>query len=388
MFKKISQSLALQFTVFVLLLLLLNGTVFIITDYGNEKRQMYARLDHQMELIQNAIPDILIGKTNDLFIPHIERLRVMDINETTVFSGDLYEDVFFEPGNGFSRAVIGNEKFMLLTSPIIENDEIVGYIQIAEPEHTPLEAMTPKIVLTIVISLLISLLTFMIGKRFAKKSLQPAQDMLERLEQFTQDASHELRTPLAVLGSSLDLALKTKDYGKGIESAKEDLKQISELVERLLEIANVGHLALEKKSIDVSELLKKAALRFKPLADASAVTLHKDIAEGIRVESDLTLLNQIVWNLLSNAIKFSRSGGSIFIKLSQQSISITDEGIGIAKSDLPHIFERFYQVDRSRTKSGYGLGLSFVKKIIEMHEWNIRVTSEKNKGTTFEVFFS
>ncbi len=387
MFKKIERSLALQFTGFVFLLLMVNGAVFLIIDFGNEIRQMHARLQNQMSLIQTALPDIFMGKTDELFLPHVERLRVVNQNGESIFSGELFEDLPFVQTEGFSSAVIGQEEFSLLTETMVENGETVGYVQIAEPEFAVMRNLQLRFLLYMLVSILISLLTYLFGRRFAKKSLRPAEAMLIRLEQFTQDASHELRTPLAVLGSTLDLALKTKRCEEGILSAKEDLKQISALVERLLELARAGHFALERSSLDLSSLVKESLLKFKPLAKSASITLLSNIEPHVLVFADSVLLQQVLSNLLSNGIKFTKAGGTVEVSLTRHSLAVADTGIGISAEHLPHMYERFYRADSSRSTKGFGLGLSFVKQIVDMHGWTILVESKEGKGTTFTVLF-
>lgn len=387
MFKKIERSLALQFTGFVFLLLMINGAMFLIVDFGNQIRQIHARLQNQMSLIQTALPDIFMGRTDELFLSHIERLRVVSEDGEPIFSGELYEDIPFLQTEGFSTAVIGQEQFTLLTEAMVENGEVVGYVQIAEPEFAAMRNLRLRLLLYMLVSVLVSLLTYLFGRRFAKKSLRPAEAMLIRLEQFTQDASHELRTPLAVLGSSLDLALKTKRYEEGILSAKEDLKQISDLVQRLLELARAGHFALSRSDLDLSSLVTDSLTKFTSLAKTASITLRSKIEPHVKVNADNVLLHQVLSNLLSNAIKFTKAGGTVEVTLTRQSLTVSDTGIGISAEHLPHIYERFYRADSSRSTRGFGLGLSFVKQILSMHGWMISVESKEGEGTTFTILF-
>ncbi len=387
MFQKIGRSLALQFTGFVFLLILMNGVVFLIVDFGNEVRQTHDRLMTEMEEVQAWLPDMLSGIEDVPHTSHPERLRIIDEHGMPVFIGELFRDLPIEIDAGFSVWMIGNEDFVVLSTPIMDNGKESGMVHIAQPEHAFTRNVAFRSLLYFLVSILISFFTFLVGKHFVRKSLKPAEDMLERLEQFTQDASHELRTPLAVLGSSLDLALKAKTYEMGIVSAKEDLRQISGLVERLLETARSGNVQLHRCDIDLSLLIQESTKKIKVLADAKSITIKKNILDGIRVEGDAILIGQVFSNILSNAVKFSREGGEVIVTLREESFSVTDRGIGINAHDLRNIFERFYQADSSRTHEGYGLGLSFVKKIIERHGWKITVESEPEKGSTFTVFF-
>jgi signal transduction histidine kinase len=210
----------------------------------------------------------------------------------------------------------------------------------------------------------------------------------QRLEQFTQDASHELRTPLASLNSSLDLALRTKNYEKGILSAKEDLQEVSSLVERLLELARLDRLVLSPSLVDASELMASIVDRHREAAMKRSVTIALHAAPDVRVHADAALLRQLVSNLLTNAIKFSKSeGGTVDVTLSGERLVISDNGIGIASEHLAHIFDRFYQADTSRSEDGYGLGLALVKRIADLHQWTVHADSTYGKGSVFTVNF-
>ena len=118
------------------------------------------------------------------------------------------------------------------------------YLQIVRPERIDVHELPGEAMLFGIVAIVVTLLTFVFGLVFARRSLAPAEAMFVRLRQFTHDASHELRTPLAAIGSSLDLALKTGDYEREIRAAKSELKQGSRLIERLLQLAELDELAL------------------------------------------------------------------------------------------------------------------------------------------------
>lgn len=387
MFKKIGRSLALQFTLFVFLLFMLNGVIFLIVDFGNDIHQARMRLAEEMSAVQARLADAMNGVGEIPLVPHPERLRIVDAAGTTVYSGELFADLPLEKEAGFSVWTIGREEFIILTDSITQDGEITGYVQIAAPEHASIGDLPLRALVYMLVSILISLLTYVVGKHFVKKSLRPAEAMLVRLEQFTQDASHELRTPLSVLGSSLDLALKTGRHEEGIVSAKEDLKKISGLVEKLLELARSGTLALEHVTVDLSALVRDAVENIRPLADDADISLNLEIETNVNVKGDGGLLHQALSNLLLNAIKFTKAGGTVTATLTREALHIADTGIGISEKELPHLFERFYQADSSRSKEGFGLGLSLVKQIVDLHEWTIDVESEQEKGSVFTIFF-
>ncbi len=385
MFKRISYTIALQFTVFVFILFLVNGAVFLIADISNENRQAAQRLDRTARMVMDHLTSDDSGLDDALPPPVRERVRVVGLNNAPIYSGTFFRGIPFINTDRMTDITMGGEQYNLLTMPFVRDGQQIGYVQVAEIERQSFSDLPLRALMYLLISIAVSGLTFVVGLFFARRSLKPAVETMQRLEQFTQDASHELRTPLAVLNSSLDLSLKSKKYQEGILSAKEDVKEISILVERLLELARLDTFTLERKPVDLSTLLTETAEKYTVLATEKEVTIKTHIAPNISVEGDITFLRQVVSNLLSNAIKFNKEKGMIDVRLQKNMLEISDTGIGIARSDLPHIFDRFYQADTSRTKEGFGLGLALVKKIIDAHGWTIDVKSTKKTGTTFVI---
>lgn len=233
----------------------------------------------------------------------------------------------------------------------------------------------------------------------AGRTLRPIKEMVDEQNRFITDASHELRTPLTALRSEIEVNLR--DEKLTIEDAKKLLASNLEEVDNLQALSdNLLLLAQNKKPNDISvsqpvaisEIIKKAMHKVQSLAKKKDITLHRKNLGKYTVIGDAQHLIQLFVILLENAIKYSPEKTTVTITAESLDhsilIQVTDQGIGIEKKDMPHIFDRFYRADSSRTKqdvSGYGLGLSIAKKIIEAHNGDIRVTSEKNKGTTFTI---
>ncbi len=387
--RRISYRIALQFTAFVFGLLVINGALFLAVDIVNAGRLAHLRLMNHASGFTQQHSEVAPEGLGAFLPPMLrERTRIADPEGNSVYAGELFSDVPFSSAPEFSSARIHGEEYTIFTAPILQDEHVVGYMQIADTARIPRRDLPERVLLFLVLSAAVSALTFFVGLYFARKSLAPAEETMERLAQFTQDASHELRTPLAVLNSSLDVALKSKNYKEGIESAKDDVKQISVLVERLLELTRLDSFALDCTRVDLSQMLTEAAEKFSHLAKEKSIRLESDIAPGISIQADATLLRQITTNLLSNAIKFNHSGGTVIVRLTKKAFTITDTGIGISPEDLPHLFDRFYQADGSRSRGGLGLGLALVKRIVDLHDWKIGVESEEGQGTTFKVTFS
>lgn len=387
MFKKISFMIALQFTAFVFLLFLVNGLIFLGIDFQNAQRQTAGRLLGTADFVLGQfVPGRGIPITS---IPPMvrDRVRIADSKGEVLFEGGLFESVPFTTEEGLSDIRIQNDEYAVLTTKIHYQGDLAGYIQVADVERQQFRDLPSRVFLYLFVSVVISLLTFGVGRFFARRSLAPAERMVTKLEQFTQDASHELRTPLAALNSSLDLALKTESYKEGIVSAKEDLQQVLILVERLLEIARLEQFIIRPEIIDASALIRDVVERHKPLAAEKGVSIETDMDEAYSIKADPSLLRQVLNNLLSNAIKYNKSGGKVTVELRKGKLTVGDTGIGITKDDMPHIFDRFYQVDDSRSRGGFGLGLSLVRKIVDVHGWDLVVKSTEGEGSRFIIAF-
>jgi signal transduction histidine kinase len=387
MFKRIGYRIALQFTAFVFLLLVINGSLFLAADFNNARHQSQERLTRTMGTIvnrpQQSLQDLLL-----LMPPMMrDRARILDNEGKSIYEGAFFVGIPFSGKEGFSDWMIQNEQYRVLTASIMEQSGRAGYLQILDIERFQRGDLPLRALLYIIVSAGISAVTFLVGAFFARRSLLPAEAVMERLEQFTQDASHELRTPIAVLNSSLDLALRSGKHQEGIVSAKEDLRQISVLVERLLDLARLDTFTLLREKVDLTDLLTQSVEKQRLLADERGMTIDAEIAPDITVTGDPALLRQVIANLLSNAIKFNAERGRITVKLTKSTLTIEDTGIGISADHLPHIFDRFYQADESRARGGLGLGLALVKRIVDLHGWTIDAKSTVGKGTAFVIRF-
>jgi len=388
MFKKISYLLALQFTAFVFVLLLINGSLFLAADFRNAHQQTQRRLGTSLRLVLERIEPDTFRLAAPLPPMIREHVRVLDANGSIMYTGDLFSGIPFEPNRELKTVTIQGEQYTILTTTILRHERLSGYVQIADLERLQLGDIPRRATLYIMLSVIVSVLTFMVGLFFARRSLRPAVSMVEQLEQFTQDASHELRTPLAVLNSSLDLALRNENYKEGLVSAKQDVKEISVLVERLLELARLDKFTLERESVDLSALVRDSVEKYKLLAEEKGLTIDANVKDGVHVHGDQALLRQVLGNLLSNAMKFNKEKGAIRVKLADKGLTVEDTGIGIDPQDLSRIFNRFYQADTSRANDGFGLGLALVKRIVDLHGWSITAKSKPGEGTAFTIHFS
>jgi len=213
---------------------------------------------------------------------------------------------------------------------------------------------------------------------------------------FVADASHELRTPLAVLISDAQTTLARErsaaEYRETVESCLQTAQQMRRLADSLLELARLdsGEERIKHEVFDLAQVVHECVGLVKPLAAARGLKIHDELAP-LRCVGDPQRIGQVVTNLLSNAIHFNREGGEIRVtaKADKQEVHLTvaDTGEGIPAEALPHLFERFYRVDKSRSRAsgGTGLGLAISKAIMDAHGGALRVASEPGVGSSFTV---
>lgn len=233
---------------------------------------------------------------------------------------------------------------------------------------------------------------------------------LERMfalqKQFVADASHELRTPLTGLGGSLEMLLLEVDNGDAAAKRRlvlgmyNEVERMQRLVSDLLVLSRLdeGQVKLRKTRIDLCQLLTNVKEQADILAQGQHITLDLP-KQPLSIEGDSDQLRRVFLNLIENAIKFTPPGGDITLgALGKQCegrslacVEITDTGLGIPASALPHIFDRFYRVDQARTRttaqSGSGLGLSIAQGLVQAHGGTITLTSTPNQGTTIILQF-
>lgn len=241
------------------------------------------------------------------------------------------------------------------------------------------------------------------GRRQAK-ALVLLNDVTEmqRVElmrrEFVSNASHELRTPISAISASVD-ALKAGALNdpqlatEFLDRISADAARMERMVKELLELSRLqsGQTRLTFSSVDPREAVEDAVDRFRPMADRAGVSVTAITDPQLpRINADVDKLDQVLSNLLTNAIKATPTGGAIEITASSVprgiEIRVHDTGHGIEPEHLPHIFERFYKADPSRSDEGTGLGLAITRQIVERHGGDIHVESVAGEGATFIVF--
>ncbi len=232
----------------------------------------------------------------------------------------------------------------------------------------------------------------------ARRTMRPIEDAVETQHRFTADASHELRTPLAAMKTEIEVGLRDKKLTKDeaialLQSNLEEVDRLGGLAEGLLTLSQADK-AVMLAPVSLEEVAAKVAKRLKSLADVKKIAIVKDLRPVI-VQGDEAALDKIIGILLDNAIKYSPANTEITLRVYQKDshayVEVRDQGIGIKASELPHVFDRFYRADTSRSKTqipGHGLGLSIAQKLSEQMNAKLTATSAQGKGSVFLLSLS
>ena len=215
--------------------------------------------------------------------------------------------------------------------------------------------------------------------------------------QFSANAAHELRTPLAVMSTKFEVFEKNKnpdeaDYKEAINMARNQTDRLSHVIDILLEMTELQS-APKSDSISLSEISEEVICDLVAVAEKKDISLIQEDGEARLTGSD-TLVYRAIYNLIENAIKYNKEGGTVSVAIAEDEsfakVIITDTGSGIAKEDWDKIFEPFFRVDKSRSRSmgGAGLGLALVKEIAVRHGGDVKVVESSDRGSSIELSLS
>lgn len=210
---------------------------------------------------------------------------------------------------------------------------------------------------------------------------QKIHNQIAAIKSFVSHVSHEFKTPLMIMQSDSELALKTKKYKEWLEHNLQTVSQLNGLLESLMSLTKAEGAKLVKSPVGVAELIQKAIkqaeLRYQKILQKKIV-----VDKGLVIKADHNALASIIYNIIDNAYKYTPGKGKLNIVADNKSLVISDTGKGIAEKEVEKIRDEFWQADDSRGRdTWFGLGLSLVKKLVELHGRRIKVTSEKGKGT-------
>lgn len=293
----------------------------------------------------------------------------------------------------------GRMTHIMMTSKKVRIGEIEQTVYVGKDVTALYSGLQKATIALIVLGVIALVIASMIAHIMAGRAIIPMKEAYERQRQFAADASHELRTPLAVVMASADLLLADKSIQNPIlreviGDLKSEVKKMTKLVSDLLTVARTdnGALKLKIQKLNLGDLLEQNIRMMKPLAEKKGVELSGVNIQKCYIQGDEEKIKQLILILVDNAIKYTLKGGEVTVELEKIEedriiFSVQDSGIGIAPEDQERIFDRFFRVNkaRSREMGGNGLGLSIAAQILKVHDGKISVKSEVNVGTKFTV---
>lgn len=424
MFLEFKQKIVKDYTFFTsILLMAISLSIYVTSFYMSYKEQL------------SHIEMLAIEESEDLFYKlDANGLKNLSIKEelTTedegyfarifVYGFDIRHDVVFEHNTlewsksfmekaisqdlleydkvYFKFELVDNRHLKLFTTmryPLIEQQKFLGEVYVGiEATHWAREQVRIFCYL-VLFNLLARFFIRYVAYRMANKAMEPVVQSFEQQKQFVANASHELRTPLSIIISGLEV-LKLDDDNKLSPFSRDVMGDINDealrmkkLIDNLLITARNDNktLKVNKNLFSLNDILTKLYNKFFLLADRKNIKINLNLIDDISIYADKLHIEQILAILIDNAIKYTEENGKINIKVQKQKqeviISVIDNGKGISKEDLPHIFERFYRAEKSHTDYGNGLGLSIAKILAEKNNGKITVESEENIGSCFNL---
>lgn len=241
---------------------------------------------------------------------------------------------------------------------------------------------------------------FFFSRFFANRSIRPVREAFEKQKQFIADASHELKTPLAVINTNADVLLANGDESirsqeKWLRYIKSETERMAKLTGDLLYLTEMddSRPGMVQARFDLSDAVENVMLTMEAVVFEKDLTLDYEIEPGLLLVGSREQIVQVTMILLDNAIKYANPRGRIDVSLKREHgeilLAVSNTGEGIAAEHLPHVFDRFYRTDKSRTRSqgGHGLGLAIAKSIVEQHKGRLSAKSTVGERTTFSVHF-
>lgn len=300
----------------------------------------------------------------------------------------------------FTREIKKNTARVMMTAhPIELYGERLGMVYVGK-EISAVYLGLRKATWTLAgIAVLALIISTGIGYNMAGRAIVPLSEAYEKQRQFAADASHELRTPLSVVLASAELldndpSITSPFLKQVIGDVRDEVKKMTKLVSDLLVVARSDNQALKLKvtKFDLGEVIDQTMRKMQPLAEKKNIKLERTGEKSVAIRADEQKLKQLILIFVDNALKYTPEGGAVSVCLRTPSptrvaFDVKDTGIGISPEDQQKVFDRFYRVDkaRSREMGGNGLGLAIAQEIVRLHNGIIDLKSQQGKGTTFTV---
>lgn len=258
--------------------------------------------------------------------------------------------------------------------------------------------LTNLIYTFLAVAFIMLIFIFFVSKFFANRSIEPIKNAFDKQKQFIGDASHELKTPLAVISTNVDVLLSNgedsiNNQSKWLHYIKSEVERMTKLTNDLLYLTQIDYSDIKMifSDFNLSEAVENVLLTMEAVIFENNISLQYNIEPNLKAYGNSEQIKQVVMILLDNALKYTNHKGSVNVTLKKHQnnmlFSVTNTGKGIPEEYKDEIFDRFYRIDksRSRNKGGYGLGLAIAKAIVKEHKGKISVKSVLDESTTFTV---
>jgi len=291
-------------------------------------------------------------------------------------------------------------KVLMAAKPIIIDGENRGMVYVGKDVASVYNGLRKATLILGLLSLLAFIVANFAGHIMAGKAIIPLKEAYERQRQFAADASHELRTPLSVVMASVDVlgndaSIVSPFLRQVIADMRDEVKKMTKLVSDLLMVARSENqtFKLVTEKFDLIEAIHEVVRKMQPLADEKHINLFFVKQESVFIRADIQRIKQLLIILIDNALKYTPSNGVVTVKVDGEfeknkiRIMVRDTGIGISLPDQHKVFDRFYRVDRARSRDsgGNGLGLAIARDIVNLHDGELYIESKIGEGAAFII---
>ena len=325
----------------------------------------------------------------------IEEHAKQVIKDGDLDNGEVEFYLFFEPNKSMFIS------YMMTKKVIYDGDKMLGAVYAGRDVQYFVKLIGIVFVFLLIFLGVLSYIAYYLALKMADKAMIPIEAMYQRQKEFTADASHELRTPLSIFMSSIetvemDAENKLSEFSRGVlHDLKDETRKMKQLIENLLMLARADQPGLVKTECSIfclNDLVEEEMRQWEVIAKKRGIILNYAATERAQVNANIGQIRQVIRILLDNACKYTFENGNIQVSITNEAknvvaLTVVDNGCGIEEEYKELIFERFFRIDkmRSRKIEGTGLGLSIAKCLVDVNNGQIMLISKVGEGTAFKV---